>query len=231
MTIRELYAHGIKGSAPFLARMLQPIDNRKVSFCAGQFLAEMKPTRSQIILDLGGPGRITSVVKESCKADVISLNISMEQLRSKGPSGIMRVLGDGLRLPLKNSSVDFVLADNLIEHIPRKSRRSFALECRRVARRGLFLTTPNYWFPFEPHYFIPFFQYLPHMMRKWILGKTNLGWIKRGFYEEIDLLSSRELQSLFPEAHVRRWMLEGLILYEGFYHAASGSLRLESAPS
>jgi hypothetical protein len=39
--------------------------------------------------------------------------------------------------------------------------------------------TPNYWFPIEPHFHVPGFQFLPPALRAWLLTKADLGWIPR----------------------------------------------------
>ncbi len=74
--------------------------------------------------------------------------------------------------------------------------RRFATEVQRVGK-GWFITTPNFWYPFDPHYHLPFVQFLPQTAQrrlvKW-LGKTP--------YEHLHLLTAKQLRSLFPAGKV-----------------------------
>lgn len=173
----------------------------------------MNPGKDQTILDAGGPGLITSLIAKSGKSSIIPLNVDEWRLRAgivELPSSD-RILADSCVLPFRTGSVDFLLADNLIEHIPRAMRGRFASECYRVCKTGMFLTTPNYWFPLEPHYFLPFFQFLPHVFRKKLSRRINVGWLRPGHYEPIDLLTTGELHRLFPDANIKVWKQQGLI--------------------
>jgi hypothetical protein len=71
-------------------------------------------------------------------------------------------------------------------------------ELCRVARR-VFISTPNRWFPVETHTLLPFVHWLPRGVRNGVfraLGQS--GW------EDVNLLSSRQLVALFPDpARVR----------------------------
>ncbi len=85
----------------------------------------------------------------------------------------------------------------------------FAYEIKRVAK-VYYLQTPNFWFPLEPHFITPFFQWLPRKIRIRLILYFNLGWIDRAknyqeAVEKIDscqLLTKKELSSLFPEATI-----------------------------
>ena len=126
-------------------------------------------------------------------------------------SHVEGIVGDACYMPLKEKSVDFVFSNAVIEHIDKKRRALFANEIRRVARKGYFITTPNFWFPFEPHYLCPFFQYLPEKFKKFFKKYFSLGHYGKGAYERIDLLTKRELKSLFPEANIIGLKITGLI--------------------
>ncbi|MEO0119386.1 MAG: hypothetical protein ABIK60_02440 [candidate division WOR-3 bacterium] len=90
-----------------------------------------------------------------------------------------------------------------------------------MAKIGYFVTTPNFWFPFEPHYLCPFFQYLPEKIKRFIKEKISLGHYPKGKYEKIELLTKSELKCLFPTAKifglkVASFIPETLICYEKF---------------
>ena len=62
-----------------------------------------------------------------------------------------------------------------------------------------FITTPNKWFPFEPHYRLPLFQFAPKIIQK-LICKLLL----RGEFGDINLLSYRQLGKLFPKARIKK---------------------------
>ncbi len=97
-------------------------------------------------------------------------------------------------LPFADSEFDLVYCSSVIEHVPSARRAAFAAELRRVGR-GWFVQTPARSFPIEPHSLLPFAHWLPSAMRRpyWRLGAA-------GNWEEISLLSRRELEALFGPA-------------------------------
>jgi hypothetical protein len=115
-----------------------------------------------------------------------------------------------------------VFSNAVIEHIDKHKRDLFANEIRRVCKKGYFITTPNFFFPFEPHYLCPFFQYLPEIFKKTLKKYITLGHFRKGCYEKIDLLTKKELQKLFPEAKIiglkisNSLIAETLVCYKTF---------------
>jgi hypothetical protein len=87
-----------------------------------------------------------------------------------------------------------VYCSSVIEHVPPARRAAFAAEVRRVGR-GWFVQTPAFSFPIEPHSLLPGAHWLPPRLRKpyWRLGAA-------GDWEEISLLSRREMEALFGPA-------------------------------
>jgi SAM-dependent methyltransferase len=94
-------------------------------------------------------------------------------------------------LPYADGEFDLVYSSSVVEHVPRARRDAFAAETRRVGR-GLYVQTPAYSFPVEPHSLLPLAHWLPARARKryWRLGA-------QGFWEDIDLLTRTEMARLF----------------------------------
>jgi len=116
---------------------------------------------------------------------------------------------DGTHLPFADREFPVVFSNSVIEHVPPRLQAAFAAEIRRVSDR-YFVQTPNRWFPIEPHYQFPFFQFLPRRARQSLNRRFTLGWLPRGQWEEITLLSARDLRRLFPDAEIHRERLLGV---------------------
>lgn len=102
-------------------------------------------------------------------------------------------------LPYEDGAFDLVYSSSVIEHVPRARRAAFAAEIDRVGR-GLYVQTPAYGFPVEPHSLLPFAHWLPARLREryWRLGA-------QGFWEDIDLLGRAEMTRLFgAQVHAER---------------------------
>jgi SAM-dependent methyltransferase len=100
-------------------------------------------------------------------------------LRSQYP-GIEFVMADGLRLPFRDQTFDVVHSSAVIEHVGSLPRqRVFIAECCRVARRAVFITTPNRWFPVEFHTVLPLVHWLPKDVFRALMRRTG-----RGFFAD-----------------------------------------------
>ncbi|MBI2956236.1 MAG: methyltransferase domain-containing protein [Acidobacteria bacterium] len=107
------------------------------------------------------------------------------------------VVFDGCALPFADQSFDIVYSNAVLEHLPGwEAQQRFAEEVQRVGR-AWFITTPNLWFPVEPHYHLPFVQFLPLPWQNRLvraLGKKP--------YPTLRLLSAREMRRLFPGSRI-----------------------------
>ena len=106
--------------------------------------------------------------------------------------GLRFVRADGLGLPFKNRSFDFVHASAVIEHVGSFDHQvQLIAECARVARKGLFITTPNRWFPIEFHTVLPLVHWLPKPVFRAVMRSSG-----REFFSDennLNLMTAREL--------------------------------------
>jgi hypothetical protein len=111
---------------------------------------------------------------------------------------------------MTTQSYDIGFSNSVIEHVGSWERQlQFASEIRRVAN-ALWVQTPAYECPIEPHYMTPFIHYLPRSLQKRILRWCTMwGWIERPNQEQIDalvettrLLRKPEIQRLFPDCEI-----------------------------
>jgi len=110
---------------------------------------------------------------------------------------------DGCSLPFPDQSFDLVFSNAVAEHILGPGmQKKFAQEVQRVGK-SWFVTTPNFWYPFESHHHLPLFQFLPRsaqMEYNRLLGTH----IAKGTVQELALLSARNLRALFPTGRVAK---------------------------
>lgn len=131
---------------------------------------------------------------------VVVLNISLPDAGKVPSLCIEHIRADGCGLPFGDKSIDWVFSNAVIEHVGGyKRQEQFANEIRRVAAKGYFVTTPNRYFPIEPHALLPFYQFLSPAWQRRVV-RFSPGYLQE--YEEINLLSSRQMKRLFPEARV-----------------------------
>lgn len=122
---------------------------------------------------------------------------------------VTQVQGDGTRMPFADGEFAVAFSNSVIEHVPADLQAAFADEVRRVSRR-YFIQTPNRWFPIEPHYQFPFFQFLPERGRRFLNRHFTLGFQPKGHWEPIELLTARRMQELFPDATIHRERVLGM---------------------
>jgi len=111
-----------------------------------------------------------------------------------------------------------IFSNSVIEHLGSYSDQSLmANEVRRLGER-YFLQTPNRYFPIEPHFLFPFFQFFPYKLKIWLVTRFNLGWFgkipdenkAREIISSIRLLNKKELKILFPESKIKEEKFLGL---------------------
>lgn len=165
-----------------------------------------KPLR---ILDIGGTQSYWEMMEFSNPdVKVTLLNLYPQKVTGNQFESIEGNATSLVSFPDK--SVDVVHSNSVIEHLfTKETQQLMADEVRRVAK-NYFIQTPNYYFPIEPHWVFPFFQFLPFYVRVWLTRHWRLGHIPRIADKhqaeqqvgEIRLLTKKEMQALFPEAHI-----------------------------
>lgn len=112
---------------------------------------------------------------------------------------------------------DLAFSNSVIEHVGGfANREAFARAVRGLAPR-YWVQTPYRYFPVEPHFLFPGFQFLPLSMRAGVLRRWPLVHSRpttRARALEIalwvELLSRTELQVLFPESRIIKERIGGL---------------------
>jgi ubiquinone/menaquinone biosynthesis C-methylase UbiE len=109
--------------------------------------------------------------------------------------GLVFRRANGLELPFAADSFDVVHSSAVLEHVGNlENQRRFVAELTRVARRAIFLTTPNRWFPVEFHTILPLVHWLPKPWFRRLLFNTRYQFFSRE--ENLNLLGKGELLQL-----------------------------------
>jgi len=184
------------------------------------------------ILDIGGQPQYWEmmIAGESLPRNIQVTLLNVETHAVSRPN-FTSVVGDGRAMPqFADRQFDIVFSNSTIEHVggfPDQQR--MAAEVRRVGRQ-YYVQTPNRYFPIEPHFMFPLFQFLPIGLRVWLLQHFDLGWHPRlpdrhdaqREVTGIRLLSRRDVVALFPEATIFEEKYCGLVKSFVAYTAPAG---------
>ena len=174
--------------------------------------------RPMKILDGGGQQFVWEYLGFANQPDIQITLLNIEPMPSDYPN-ILSVQGDVCSMPqFGDKEFDIVFSNSVIEHVGDEHHiRQMVHEMRRVGK-NYYLQTPNKYFPVEPHFSLPLFQFLPISLRTTLVQHFHLGWVDRhpvraeaeAEVRSIRLLSKRELKKLFPEATITEERLFGM---------------------
>ena len=161
------------------------------------------------ILDIGGtPEFWKNAGLDAADAEITLLNLAL--VETDLPN-VISMAGDATDLSVfPDNSFDIAFSNSVIEHLfSFQNQQKMASEALRVSKYH-FIQTPNYWFPIEPHWVFPCFQYLPAIIRTVLTRNFNLGHLKKSAswaqakrqVEEIQLLGKSEMKMLFPSSKI-----------------------------
>lgn len=115
-------------------------------------------------LDLGCASGVITAALSPLVASIVGLDydaVALQHVEREGELNMAFVRGDGLHLPYPDSTFDLIICTQVYEHVP--DDRHLVPEMQRVLKPGgiVFFSGPNWLFPIEPHYFLPFLHWLP----------------------------------------------------------------------
>lgn len=161
------------------------------------------------ILDVGGTSGWWQMVQPKNKKITI-INLDGRQRAAVLAAGFGFAVADARALPYKDDEFDLVISNSVIEHVGGwEDQKRCAQEMLRCGR-AVYVQTPNFWFPIEPHLIAPFIHWLPRpalrLMVRWF---SVWGWVTKPSQEQVDimidsihLLSRKDIVSLFPGCEI-----------------------------
>src|ERR1700681_1539429 len=121
-----------------------------------RFLVDAKVTDTDRILDVGATADQTydsSNYLEKLhphKSAITAVGTDDAAFLQRLHPGMRFIQANGRQLPFRDFEFDIVHSSAVLEHVgSRDDQIDFVLECCRVARKAVFFTTPNRWFPVE----------------------------------------------------------------------------------
>jgi ubiquinone/menaquinone biosynthesis C-methylase UbiE len=165
-----------------------------------QFMKLVQP-ESLSILDVGASSSPAFTTSNYLEFAYPTLNITATGLGEETETwkklypNVPYIKGCALNLPFEDNSFDVVYSHAVIEHVGNSENQAKMIkEAMRVARKSVWITTPNRGHPFEFHTILPFIHWLPkkiHRRLLSLLGRTY-------FAEEkiLNLMTEKELYTV-----------------------------------
>lgn len=170
------------------------------------------------IIDIGGTQLFWERMGFTGDAETEITILNVSETRVTLPN-FKSVIGDARDInEFSDKEFDVVFSNSVIEHVGNFAQQQLmAKECLRIGKR-LFLQTPNRFFPIEPHFLLPFIQFVPLWLKVFLTRHFRVGWYaklpdKKKAYERMSsvrLLTRSELQRLFPEGAINEERVFGL---------------------
>jgi hypothetical protein len=184
-----------------------------------RFLSLIRPLpRPLTILDVGGEEYIWTAMGFGSDSSITVTLLNLYPIETSYPS-FKSIVGDARAMAcFDDKEFDVVFSNSVIEHVggPDDMQR-MAAEVERVGK-SYFIQTPNRYFPIEPHFLFPFFQFLPLRLQVFLACHISLGYFKKfadpkEAKEEIraiQLVSIADMRRFFPGAEILEERVAGL---------------------
>jgi hypothetical protein len=179
--------------------------------------AAFPEVESMSVIDLGG------TVEAWQRAPVRPASVHVVNLEApplEVPSWIRADQADACNLPtqISSTSYDLVFSNSVIEHVGgHVQRMRFAATIHKLSGRH-WVQTPYRYFPVEPHWLFPGFQFLPLNMQaqvasRWPLVHTPPEGRDDGLHAamSVELLSCAQMAFYFPDSTLRFERMAGLV--------------------
>jgi hypothetical protein len=182
----------------------------------------MNPVSTDRILDVGGlPSEWRG--KKSLIDEVDIVGLAVYQITEHPDTPKLRSFkGDGRALEFADKAYDIVYSNSVIEHVGSwEDQQAFAKEARRVGH-GLWIQTPAFACPVEPHYLGLFVHWFPpswHVpIARWtsVVGLSGAADLQ-SIASTTRLLTKREFTELFPDCEI--WTERLFIIFPKSYVA------------
>jgi hypothetical protein len=168
------------------------------------FMKDFSPDETESVLDVG----VTADRSYSSsnylellyphKHRIIAVGLDDAAFLAQEYPGLRFFYANALELPFPTNSVDYVHSSAVWEHVGSdRNQKQMLFECLRVAKKGVFLTTPNRWFPIEFHTQLPLLHWLPKNTFRWVLRKLKFSELANE--ANLNLLTGAEISEFLTQ--------------------------------
>lgn len=182
-----------------------------------QHLLNTFPDLSEMrVIDLGGtPHSWRLAPVKPCSVTTINLH----EFHSDDKR-IEAVKGDACELPaiFRSEKFDLVYSNSLVEHVGGHANRLRLADSIHSLADRHWVQTPYRYFPIEPHWVFPGFQWLPYEVRVQISLRWHAGHVKthsrtdaESLVDEIELIGISQMRNYFPNSTIWYERFLGLV--------------------
>ena len=120
--------------------------------------------------------------------------------------------GDARNLPFDDDTFDVVFSSAVLEHVGSNIQQQKMLsECYRVCRKGMFITTPNKYYPVDFHTVLPFVHWFPKIIKDKILLLLNLEYFSSE--DNLNLLAKKDLMLFMKNLGIQDYTIKKIRLF------------------
>lgn len=166
------------------------------------------------ILDVGGTLSFWTVLdfKYINRVHITLLNVEAEEIPENLQNIFVSIAGDATNMSeFKDNSFDLVFSNSVIEHVGDfEAQRKMMQEMKRISTHR-YIQTPNRYFPIEPHYGFPLFQFFPMKLKVYMVQHYKLRCERAVNAQEayeiasgVRLMKKKDLERLLPNEVIHR---------------------------
>lgn len=164
------------------------------------------------ILDIGGTENfwLQMGFSDANSAEITILNSEPVEITQ---NNINFIRGDARNLgSLRTQKYDVIFSNSVIEHVGGFTEQQMMADEILKFNTKYYVQTPSYYFPMEPHFLFPCFQFLPMKLKIFLVMNFRMGWFdkRKSKSEAIELINSirllkkNELAHFFPEGKIQK---------------------------
>jgi len=175
--------------------------NNEMSFLDVGTTSNTEKNHNLILQKISNNKNITCLSNQDCSF-----------LKNQYPNIKNFIIGDGCNNQLKDNTFDIVYSNATIEHVgSHNNQKLFISECVRVAKKNIFITTPNRYFPLDFHTKIPLIHFLPKIIHRKILNLFGHSFFAKE--ENLNLLSKKDLIDHCEKLKIKNYKIISYKIY------------------